>query len=345
MKTLVTGATGFLGTHLLERLCATGKTSDVRVLVRNPATALQKLGVDVATGSVTNSDDVAKALEGVTHIYHLAGLVSRKRQDAHEMYKVHVEGTRVLCRAAAERKVTRIVMSSSSGTVAVARHGDEMPGEDSPAPVEIIGRWPYYASKLYQEEAAKRACGDKVELVTVSPSLLLGPGDERLSSTRDVLSFLGREIPLCPGGGLNFVDVRDVAAALPAAMERGVSGERYFMGGYNWTFAEFFGRLERLTKVRGPLIKGRGRWPFYAAHLQSALYEAMGKTPPVDPCSVEMGEYYWYFSSNKAEQALGWKAREASETLFDTVTYLRAHFLGGPKPLSAPTSASAARPE
>jgi len=335
MKTLVTGATGFLGTHLIEGLCASGKASALRVLVRKPTAHLKALGVDVVTGSVTQAEDVAKALDGVSHVYHLAGLVSRKQEDAHEMYRVHVEGTRQLCRAAAERNVTRIVMASTSGTVAVSRNEDEMPGEDSPAPVDIIGRWAYYASKLYQEEAAKRACGDKVQLVTVNPSLLLGPGDERLSSTRDVLSFLAKEIPVCPGGGVNFVDVRDVAAALPAAMERGVAGERYLLGAYNWTFSEFFGRLERLTKVRGPLIKGKGRWPFYASHLQAAAYKAMGKTPPVDPETVEMGEYYWYFSSEKAEKALGFKAREASETLFDTVAYLRSHFLGGAKPLSS----------
>lgn len=335
MKTLVTGATGFLGSHLIEKLCAEGKPHKLRVLVRKGNARLEALGVEVVTGSVTDADDVARALEGVGHVYHLAGFVSRKKEDAHEMYKVHVEGTRVLCRAAAEHKVKRIVMSSTSGTVAVARNEDEMPGEDSPAPVEIIGRWPYYASKLYQEEAARRACGDKVELVTVNPSLLLGPGDDRLSSTKDVLSFLAQEIPVAPGGGLNFVDVRDVAAALVVAMEKGEPGERYLLGGYNWTFAEFFGRLERLTKVRGPLVKGKGRWPFYASHVQSAVYKALGRTAPVDPASVEMGEYFWYFSSEKAQKALGFEAREATETLFDTVAYLRAHFLGGPKPLSA----------
>ena len=93
--------------------------------------------------------------------------------------------------------------------------------------MDIIARWPYYTSKLYQEEAARRACGDEVELVMVNPSLLLGPGDDRLSSTRPVLQFLAREIALTPPGGLNFVDARDVAALLPVAMERGTPGERY----------------------------------------------------------------------------------------------------------------------
>src|SRR5207247_5855380 len=113
------------------------------------------------------------------------------------------------------------VMASTGGTVAVSRRADEMPNEESSPPLDIIGRWPYYASKLYQEETARHACGDAIELVLVNPSLLLGPGDDRLSSTRDVLSFLARDIQMTPPGGLNFVDVRDVAAVLPAAMERG----------------------------------------------------------------------------------------------------------------------------
>ncbi len=335
MKTLVTGATGFLGTHLLQRLCDEDKPKKIRVLVRKATAQLESLGVDVVEGSVDDPEAVNAALEGVKHVYHLAGFVSRKPSDAHAMYKVHVEGTRVLCRAAAEHKVGRIVMASTSGTVAVARTADEMPDEDFPPPVDIIAQWPYYASKLYQEEAARRACGDKVELVTVNPSLLLGPGDDRLSSTKDVLSFLGKEIPVSPPGGINFVDVRDVAAALPVAMERGVAGERYLLGGYNWTFSEFFGRLERLSKVPGPMVRGRGRWPYYASHVQSALYKALGRTPPVDPVSVHMGEFFWYFSSDKAKQTRGFEVREASETLFDTIAYLRTHFLGGSKALSA----------
>jgi dihydroflavonol-4-reductase len=164
--------------------------------------------------------------------------------------------------------------------------------------------------------------------VLVNPSLLLGPGDDRLSSTRDVLSFLARDIPMTPPGGLNFVDARDVAAVLPAAMERGRPGERYLLGGYNWTFSEFFGRLERLTKVAGPMLKARGKWTVLAAHAQAAVMRKLGRTPPVEPESVEMARYYWYFESTKAREELGFDVREATETLHDTVKYLRANFLG-----------------
>ncbi len=219
-------------------------------------------------------------------------------------------------------------MSSTSGTVAVSRRADEMPDESSPTPMEIVARWPYYASKVYQEEAARRACGDRVELVMVNPSLLLGPGDDRLSSTRVVLQFLAREIAMVPPGGLNFVDVRDVAALLPVAMERGTAGERYLVGGHNWTFAEFFGRLERLTKVSGPVLKARGKLPLLATRAQAAMYRHWGRKPPLEPQSVEMSEYFWYFDSGKAARELGFAARDATDTLFDTVAYLRQNFLG-----------------
>jgi dihydroflavonol-4-reductase len=328
MKTLVTGATGFLGNHLLDELLRLGPPGDLRVFSQRRSERLAEAGVEVVTGSVTSATDAARAVEGVERIYHLAGFVSRKREEAHRMYAVHVEGTRVLCETARAAGCKRVVVVSTSGTVAVSERADEMPDESCPAPVDIIGRWPYYASKLYQEEAARRACGDDLELVLVNPSLLLGPGDDRLSSTRDVLSFLARDIQMTPPGGLNFVDARDVAAVLPAAMERGRAGERYLLGGYNWTFSEFFGRLERLTKVAGPLLKARGKWTVLAAQAQAAVMRKLGRTPPVEPESVEMARYFWYFESTKAREELGFDVREAAETLNDTVRYLRANFLG-----------------
>ena len=331
---LVTGATGFLGAHLTRALVARG-LGPIRALQSSAAPAwLTALGVDVVRGSVTSADDVGRALVGVDRVYHLAGQVSMKPADAHRMYEIHVNGTRILCRAAAEAGVRRIVMSSTSGTIAVSRRPDAGLDESSPAPVELIARWPYYASKLYQEEAARRACRDKVALVILNPSLLLGPGDDRLSSTRTVLQFLGREIAMTPPGGLNFVDARDVADAFLTAMERGTPGERYLLGAMNCTFSEYFGRLERMTKVAAPRLKGRGNVTLWAAHAQAALYKTLGRTAPIDPAAVDMASHYWYFESAKAARELGWTPRDAADTLHDTVRYIRDNFLGGHKALA-----------
>jgi dihydroflavonol-4-reductase len=329
--TLVTGGTGFLGAHLVRRLIEAPDTGSLRVLVQSaPPGWLRALpGVEIVTGSVTSADDIGRALTGVERVYHLAGMVSHKAVDAHRMYAVHVDGTRLVCQAAVRAGVKRIVMASTSGTVAVSRRADDIADEETPAPVDIIGRWPYYASKLYQEQAARQACADKVELVILNPSLLLGPGDDRLSSTRPVLQFLARDIALMPAGGLNVVDARDVAALFPVAMARGTPGARYFVGAINWSFAEFFGRLERLTKVPAPKLKLTGDFPSLAARAQAALYRGIGRKVPVEPESVEMAQYFWYLDAGKAARELGFEPRDPADTLRDTVKYIRENLLGG----------------
>jgi dihydroflavonol-4-reductase len=333
VKTLVTGATGFLGSHLVAELCRRMPAADVRVFAQSRSAALAALGVEVATGSVTDPAAVARAVEGVGQIYHLAGFVSRKPEDGHRMFEVHVEGTRHLCTAAQKAGVKRIVMASTSGTIAVSENEGAALDESCDSPLALIGRWPYYASKYYQEETARRGCDDKIELVIVNPSLLLGPGDDRLSSTRDVLDFLAREIPMVPAGALNFVDARDVAAILPVAMERGRAGERYLLGGTNWTFAEYLGRLERLTKVAAPRLRvPRGKFAVRGAEVLVNLAKTFGVKTSIDPTIVEMGNHFWTFDSHKAIAELGWQPRAASDTLFDTVTYVRERILGR-KPL------------
>ena len=328
MKILVTGAPGFLGSPLLEELCRQVGPAHLRVLAIAPAPELSRQDIEVQVGSILTPTDVARALEGVTHVYHLAGMVSRKPADAHRMFQIHVEGTRLLCEAALGAGVKRILMVSTSGTIAISRRSDEMPDEDSPTPLELISRWPYYASKLYQERTARQICGDRIELVMVNPSLLLGPGDVRLGSTRDVLSFLSGDVKLVPPGGINFVDARDVAAIIPVAMEKGRPGERYLLGGYNMSFAEYFDRIERVSKEYHPRLKAPGRWSVHAAHAQSALFRVLGRTSPIEPASVDMATFFWYFDSTKARSELGFTPREATETFFDTIQYIRENALG-----------------
>jgi dihydroflavonol-4-reductase len=298
------------------------------VLTTSAPQWLREMEVEIAEGSITSAETVTKAVEGVKHIYHLAGKVSRNEEDQRSMYSIHVDGTRVLCEAAKKAGAKRIVMASSSGTIAITEDGFEVPDEGWPVPLEIITKFPYYASKLYQEKTARAICGDAVELVILNPSLLLGPGDDRLSSTQDVLKFLARDIPAIPPGGINFVDVRDVAPAFHAAMKKGKTGEKYLLGGPNWTLERFFEQLERISKVSAPRLKIHKKLHSLSSTLVEGVYDVIGKEPPLEPKTMEMSRYFWYMDSSKAQHELGFTARDPQETLYDTVRYLQEHFLG-----------------
>jgi dihydroflavonol-4-reductase len=326
--TLVTGGTGFLGTHLVRLLAEEG-AGVLRVLSTSAPAWLEELGVETVVGSITSAEDVRRVVEGAAEVYHLAGRVSREPGDAHLMYKLHVDGTRLLCEAAREAGVRTLVMASTSGTVAVTDEGDVTPDEEWPTPLDIVSRWPYYASKVYQERVAlENFSGEGRRLVIMNPSLLLGPGDERLSSTKVVLDFLARKIPTVPKGGLSFVDARDAAAAFRAAMERGAHGERYLLGSANWTFDKFFGRLERITKVPAPFLSLPSKLTLTGARALNSLYKHWKLAPPVEPAEIEMADYFWYLDDSKARADLGFAPRDPQDTLLDTVRYVRENFLG-----------------
>ena len=327
MKILITGGTGFLGTHIVRQLVAAGERN-VRVMASSVPAWMKDAGVEAVEGSVTNALDVTDAVRNVAAILHLAGKVSRDNEDAVEMNKVHLEGTRILCDGAKEAGVKTIVLASSSGTIAVTED-DQTVDETYPQPVEIISQWAYYASKYYQERTAiENFDGAGRRLVILNPSLLLGPGDERLSSTKPVLDFLGRRIPYCPSGGLNFVDARDAAAAFIAALERGKHREKYLLGAANMTFEQFFGRLERLSGIAAPRLRVPKQLAVAGSGVISSIYRNWGKASPVATSEVEQAEHFWYFDSAKAIEELGFSPRDPQETLQDTITYINRTFLG-----------------
>jgi dihydroflavonol-4-reductase len=334
---LVTGGTGFLGAHLVKQLVERGER--VRVLTRGRSAELEELGVETVQGDVVRDLEgsgtleragftpLAQALEGCDRVYHLAGFVSRNPDEGQRMMRVHVDGTRRVLTAAARAKVKRVVMASTSGVIAVSREAKVL-DESAPYPVELVGGWPYYLSKIYQEKLAFDLSATlNLDVVMINPSLVLGPGDLRDSSTGDVKKFLRREQPIVPPGGINFVDARDAAAATLSAMEKGRRGERYLLGGPNWTFEEFFGRLERISKVRRPRLKLPEKLQVNVAAFLGHAYRALDKLPPVEKNEVEMGHVYWWCDSSKAERELGFTARDPSETLDDTVRDLRTRMI------------------
>lgn len=319
MKILVTGGTGFLGTHLVGRLAAAGHS--VRVFARSAA--VPHPGIELTAGDLRDVESVRRAVEGAEAIYHLAGLVSFDPRDGRAMYELHVEGTRRLLEAASESSVSRIILASTSGTLAVSKH-EAIADENADYPIAVVGRWPYYLSKIYQEKLALRFCQEhSMALVVLNPSLLLGPGDDRLSSTWIVSKFLHRDIPAMPTGGLSFVDCRDAADAFAAALSEGEIYGRHLMG-TNMSFRELFGRLSRLTGVAAPAL----RLPSQANVLGISLLERWSKLrgvdPPIDRHSVDIGEHFFYVDSTKAQRLLGFRARDPQQTLQDTVAYLMA---------------------
>ncbi len=333
---LVTGGSGFLGLHLVRVLREGG--TEVRVLCRGPAPELQELGAAIYPGDL--GQDASRpplplagegwgegALRGCEQVYHLAGLVSRDPGKGQQMMRLHVDGTRRLLEAAAQAGVRRVLLLSTSGTIAVSREPEPIPDESAPYALDLCAGWPYYLSKIYQEKLALELAPKLgLEVVVVNPSLLLGPGDRRGSSTGDVRRLLCGEVPIVPPGGLSFVDVRDVAPACVAAMQRARPGSRYLLGGPNWTFAEFFGRLSRIARVDPPLWRLPARWNRTVSRLTGAIeqvYRHRGHDAPLDRVSVEMAQHFWYCDSSRARGQLGFDPRDPSETLDDTVRDLR----------------------
>lgn len=326
-RILITGGTGFLGAHIVRQFLDAGE-KNLKVMASRVPEWMKDAGVKAVEGSVTNRDDVAKACKNVSAIFHLAGKVSRDNDDAMSMNNVHLAGTRLLCEAAKEAGVETMILASSSGTIALSED-EQVFDETFPQPVDVFSQWAYYASKYYQERTAiNEFDGEGRRLVILNPSLLLGPDDERLSSTKPVLDFLARKIPYSPGGGLNFVDARDAAAAFIAALEKGRHQEKYLLGAANMTFEQFFGRLERLSGVAAPKLKVPKQLAVAGSSIINSVFKNWGKTSPVSSNEVEQAEYFWYFDSTKAIEELEFTPRDPQETLNDTITYLRENFLG-----------------
>jgi dihydroflavonol-4-reductase len=139
---------------------------------------------------------------------------------------------------------------------------------------------------------------------------------------------MAKKLPTTPSGGLNFVDARDAANAFLNALDKGRHGERYLLGAVNWTFGEFFGRLERLSGVRAPMLKIPKSVSVWGANFLNSVYKSVNKSMPFEASEVEMGEYFWYFDSAKAVEELNFTTRDPQETLNDTIKYLRENFLG-----------------
>ncbi len=321
MKIAFTGATGFLGRHAVRRLVA--EDHEVWAISRSGGAPDGATGV---AGDVLDDKAMAKALKGIDVVVHAAGFVSHELAAAQQVYRVHVDGTRIICAAARKAKVARLVLISSSGTIAVSDRSDFMGTEDGPDPERFIQGWPYYRAKRYAEQEALACADDKLEVVSLNPSLLLGPGDDPAgASTHAVRIFMDEGVPVAPGGGISFVDVRDVAQAISLALTRGSSGERYLLAGGNMSFKDFYERLARITGRSGPVAAMPGLTRKALEWMPRWGRErgiGVGIGPTISREDMELASHYWYAQSDRAREVLGWEPRGPNETLDDTVTDL-----------------------
>lgn len=334
MAVLVTGATGFLGRHLLQSLHAEGSYDNIVVLVRDRTEweayewtrAFDR--VTLLEGSVTAPQlwQDAPCLRNLQGIFHLAALVRHSRRNAAEVYQVNIEGTQGMVRLAA-RYGCRMVFVSTSGTVGCFRDARSRADEAAPYCEREVKGWPYYNSKIKAEKSARALASQLgVTLVIVRPPILLGPGDHRFRSTGNVIRFLRRRLPFLIRGGIHFVDIRDASLALVRAMRHPEPQQVYHLAGTACSIERFFGTLEEISGVPKPKM----HLPFPLAWSLARAGEWIGmrlRGEPLsllpDPVVVEMAARYWDVSSLHAAHDLGFVSRDGRETLQDTVTWLQ----------------------
>jgi dihydroflavonol-4-reductase len=334
---VVSGATGFLGRHLVRALIGAGH--QVRAVVRRESLSLEWEGAQLVRGDVLDPETLEAACEGADVVYHLAGRVQHKGEPT-ALYQLHVEGTRNMLAAAAGAGAQRFVHLSSSGTIAVGTQPQLVHDETAPYAIETARRWPYYLSKIFAEKLALEAhARGQVPVVVLNPSLLLGPEDETLASSQVILRFLRQEVPMVPPGGINMADVRDVADAAVKAATQGRDGERYLLGGPNMTLEAFFVLLAKVTGKPAPTLRASSGLNRVAGQVIGAL-EDVGGLEGDESVAYEMAGHYWYLDARKAQSELDFQARPPEQTLRDAVAWIRSQ---GPIPTEEGTMGSLVR--
>ena len=315
MRIAITGATGFLGRHIVETLKADHDLVCISRSGHAPAGCTGKK-IDIVQGR-----GLKTAFAKVDVVIHAAGLVSHELARAAETWSVHVQGTQNVLDVAQTAKVPRVVYLSTSGTLAVSDKPDALGTENDDSPERLIARWPYYRSKLYAEQVALNH--EHGQVICLNPSLLMGPGDSLDgASTHAVRVFLDQGVPVAPSGGISFVDVRDVAQAVQLALTRGDPGQQYLLASGNMRFLDFYARLARITGRDEPMLSMPQvtskalRW-FPNWGKTSGISAGIG--PVISREDLELASYYWYADNAKATHALGWHHRDPMTTLEDTV--------------------------
>jgi len=327
VKVLVTGATGFVGSHVARELAAQGAT--LRLLVRKTSNLanLEGLNAETVTGDLMEPESLRTAVRGCDALLHVAADYRLWVRDPKQMYAANVEGTRALLRMAREEGVGRSVYTSSVATMAFREDGTIV-DEATPVSVDdMVGH--YKRSKFLAEQVALEAAAAGQAVIVLNPTTPIGPGDIKPTPTgRIVVDFLNRKFPAYMDTGLNLVDVKEVARTHVAALDPAVGrpGERYILGGENLTLKQILDKMSAITGLPSPTMKvSHGVAMAFAFFDETIQGKLLGREPRATVESVRMGRKKMFASSAKAQRELGFQVVPVYEALREAIAWFRAH--------------------
>ncbi|HEX2776367.1 MAG TPA: hopanoid-associated sugar epimerase [Candidatus Acidoferrales bacterium] len=324
MTTLVTGASGFVGSHVARQLVSAGQS--VRVLVRRGSNlaALGGLHVECFEGDLRDTSSLERAMLGVRRVYHVAADYRLWTPRPEEIYETNVEGTRRLLAAAKNARVERIVYTSTVATIAVPRHG-ALPNENTRATVdEMIGH--YKRSKFLAEQVAVEAAAAGVPVVIVNPTAPVGPWDWKPTPTgRIILDFLKGKMPAYVDTGLNVAPVEDIAAGHLLAAEKGRIGERYILGARNMTLKQILDALSAITGRPAPRVRLPHAIALAAGYADQLFSRLAGREPQIPVEGVKMSRHRMFVESDKAARELGYNPTSVEAALERAVRWYEEH--------------------
>jgi dihydroflavonol-4-reductase len=322
MKTFVTGATGFIGASIVRELLRDGR--EVRALVRKGSDTSNLTGLDIELwqGDLCHHAGLKQGLQGCDVLYHAAADYRLWTRNPADMYRVNVEGTAAILEAALEAGLSRVVYTSSVGTL--GNPGDGTPGSET-VPVtlsDMVGH--YKKSKFLAEREAEKLAARGLPLVIVNPSTPVGPLDIKPTPTgKIIVDFLNRKMPAYLDTGLNIIAVEDCARGHILAEQKGRIGQKYILGNTNLTLREIFSILAEITGLAAPKVRLPYTPILLAAYVNEGISRITGREPLIPLAGVQMAAKFMFFDSSRAVRELGLPQTPVKEALQRAVEWFR----------------------